>query len=395
MTTSAPEGSAPPNDPLVGNYYFLPKAKVQIDGTPGEKGAAYTIAISQTNEPDRNHRYFVRYKGSTFSEDTYTLAVDAKGLLQTVNLQSEDKSPAIINKLADTVVSVLSADANAAGMNRNAATEPFTERPFSVGFDPQSTEEVSNAQAVVTEAGFLLTIDPIPPNTRRQRQPSRGDKEIATPRTLASSSEVRQRASEGVFFHPPTTVTLTISPKTRARVLLTKPTEIRIPDKHQLAIFDLRRLPLVKRTTNLAFSEGMLTNVGETRPSQTLAIVTIPADLAGKAAAAIPAIIKIQNETANAGTIAETARLKAQTDLLSQETARLKAQAALAQQVKGGGTTSNGDAASAALQHAQAENARAQTELIRTKEQSQQQSPTTPSDTNTSVSPSPPPHENR
>lgn len=54
-TTSAFEGSTPPTEPLVGNYYFLPKAKLQIDGTPGEKGAAYTIAITETNKPDQQN----------------------------------------------------------------------------------------------------------------------------------------------------------------------------------------------------------------------------------------------------------------------------------------------------------------------------------------------------
>ena len=91
-------------------------------------------------------------------------------------------------------------------------------------------------------------------------------------------------------------------------------------------------MALVKRTTNLAFVEGNLTTVTETRPSQVLAAVTIPADLASKAASAVPSIIKIQNDTANANTNAEAAKLNAQTALLNAETQKMKAEAALAQE---------------------------------------------------------------
>jgi hypothetical protein len=374
-TTSEPDGVAPPDKPVVGNYYFLPKTRIAIDGTVA--GTNYTIAITQVNEPDRRHRYFLRYKGNAFSEDTYTLTVDPKGLLQSLNLQAEDKSPAVINKIADTIVSVVSATANVQGFEAITQTRPDVERPFSVVFDPQDAEEVSKARSVVDAAKFVLMVEPDPQASLHRGKVSNRDKEIVAATRQVSSVEMQNRSSEGIFFHPPTVVTVKIVPKSRDRILLAKLAEIRIPDKHQLAIFDLRRLALVKRTTNLAFVEGNLTSVGETRPSQVLAAVTIPADLAAKAASAIPAIIKIQNETANASTIAETARLKAQTDLLSEETARLKAASALAQQRNGIGATSpvERDVARTALKHAEAENAKAQAELLRTRQQVERQLP--------------------
>ena len=80
-------------------------------------------------------------------------------------------------------------------------------------------------------------------------------------------------------------MTVKILPQNATRLLVQK-TDLRIPDRNQLAVFDLRRTALVKRTTNLAFVEGNLTTVTEIRPSQVLAAVTIPADLAAKAATA-------------------------------------------------------------------------------------------------------------
>src|SRR3954469_12272309 len=136
-----PAGNQPGD--VLGVYYFLPKTRLKIDGVPGDKGT-YAIAINQLNEPDRNNRYFLHYHRNAMAEDTYTVTVDSKGLLQTLNLQAEDKTPAIINKVADTIVSAFSAAENAAGLRgvREVGT-PNAELPFSVVFDPQDYQEYS------------------------------------------------------------------------------------------------------------------------------------------------------------------------------------------------------------------------------------------------------------
>lgn len=316
-TSSEPAGIAPVS--ALGSYYFLPKTRIKMDGAPSKDNSTYAITILQVNEPDRDHRYFLHYHRNILAEDTYTVTVDGKGLLQTLNLQAEDKTPAIINKVADTVVSALSAAENAAALGPQREGQAISELPFTVVFDPQDNHEYSRARAIVYKAGFVLDINPI------------AGKEMIAEVRMASSAEVQNQTSDGVFFHPPTVITLRIRPRNKERLLL-QMTDIRIPDKHQLAVFDLRRMALVKRTTNLAFVEGNLTTVTETRPSQMLAAVTIPADLAAKAAAAVPSLVKIQNDTANASTNAEAAKLNAQTALLNAETQKMKAETALAQE---------------------------------------------------------------
>jgi hypothetical protein len=328
-TTSEPAGNGPVS--ALGSYYFLPKTRIKIDGAPKDT-TNYVITIAQVNEPDRNHRYFLRYHRNVLSEDAYTVTVDSKGLLQTLNLTAEDKTPAIINKIADTIVSAISAAESGAGLRgARGAKGVVVEAPFSVTFDPQDEEEYSAAERLIDKAGFTLTITPKPNSSgTASARTSSNDKGLILNARSASEAELQKHSSDGVFFHPPTTVTIKITPQSGTRLLVQK-TELRIPDKNQLAVFDLRRMALVKRTTNLVFSEGNLTTVTETRPSQVLAAVSIPADLAAKAATAIPSIIKIQNENANASTNAETARINAQTALINAETSRLKAEDALNQ----------------------------------------------------------------
>ena len=380
-TSSEPAGSA------LGNYYFLPKTRIKIDGTPVKEGSSYSITISQISEPDRDHRYFLLYHRNALAEDTYTVTVDGKGLLQTLNLQAEDKTPAIINKVADTVVSALSAAANVAGLR--TAKQPCEPIPaFTVVFDPQDGREYSAAKSALKD-DFELEVVPNPESRIKSSQSPNAEKPIVVGARSPSSLELQNRSADGVFFHPPTTVTLKITPKNTC-LRLFQVTDIRIPDKHQLSVFDLRRMALVKRTTNLAFVEGNLTTVTETRPSQVLAAVTIPADLAAKAAAAVPTLIKIQNDTANASTNAETARLNAQTARLNAESERLKAEAALARQ-RAASATSPSSATRAVVQHAEAENAKAQTELLRTRAQLGPQTTAPAPSSNSTATPTPSP----
>jgi hypothetical protein len=382
-TSSEPAGNPPTN--TLGSYYFLPKSRIKIDGVPGKDTGTYSITITPVNEPDRNHRYFLRYHPNALAEDTYTITVDAKGLLQTLNLQAEDKTPAIINKVADTAASILSAAENAAAMVRLQGTPPPKpcdsppQLPFTVVFDPQDENEYSKARRLVSAAHFILDVSPVPSARRKTSSfTADGNKQVLVDARGVSSSELQTLSSDGVFFHPPTIVTVEVRPEDSTCLRLVYVTDIRIPDKHQLAVFDLRRMALVKRTTNLAFVDGNLTTVGETRPSQALAAVTIPADLAAKAAAAIPALIKIQNDTANASVNAETARLNAQTARLNAESNWLKAEANLAQQ-RGGNADSTSSASRAMLQHAEAENNRAKAELIKTQAQFETKVAATPS----------------
>src|SRR5207249_4153906 len=136
-------------------------------------------------------------KRNSLSEDTYTLTVDSKGLLQTVNLQAEDKSPAIINKIADTIVSALSAAENVGGFGTRATTQTAPERPFSVVFDPQDEEEVTNAVSVVYSAGFLLDIKPQSVGSARRRQTRDVDKQVESASRQISSTELQSHTSDG------------------------------------------------------------------------------------------------------------------------------------------------------------------------------------------------------
>jgi hypothetical protein len=98
----------------VGNFYFLPRGKITIVGTPVEH-AAYSLVVTRKNEADPQARKFLLQRRNVFYDDKIKLDIDADGLLTTVNVESEDKTPAIIDKVVDTVIDVAKIAANSSG----------------------------------------------------------------------------------------------------------------------------------------------------------------------------------------------------------------------------------------------------------------------------------------
>jgi hypothetical protein len=283
----------------VGNFYFLPRGKITIVGTPVDN-AAYSLVITRKNEADPQARKFLLQRRNVFYEDKTKLDIDAEGLLTTVNVDSEDKTPAIIDKVVDTVIDVAKIAANTSGMMGAADMKTLTLlplSPFKCTFDPFVREQVNAARNVMWNAGFVATIVPASMETK----------------TRVVQDELSNR---GVYYRPPTTVSVKI--KTRDGYVgdFMQTATVRVPDPSSIAVLSLTRPFLVKKTTNLVFVGGDLHTVDFTHPSEALGVVSIPASIASKLAAAIPAIIKIQDERANAVTARETSRLNAERDLL-------------------------------------------------------------------------------
>lgn len=321
--TAAVEDSVP-GKARVGNYYFLPRGRVRVVGEPQNEGG-YKITISRFNVPDVGSRYFLKQNFNAFFDDHTVLEVDDQGLLATVNVTSEDKTSEIIDKVTETVISVAKIAANVSGglAPRSAAmgadAEPFVPKPFNCTFDPLKPAEVRAAQAGVDNAGFALTVG------------NGGD-------SPAAAGPVREKLSrDGVYHRPPRLVHVTITAGKAAGTAVLERTTVRVPDPDQIAVLSLSRPFLVKKTTNLEFAAGDLKKVDFSKPSEALALVSIPASVAAKVAEAIPSIIEVRDARANAGLTAEKARLDARKAAIDSELALRASRKALEESDAAGG----------------------------------------------------------
>lgn len=242
---------------VLGNYYYLPRGKVKVTGAKGSDNT-FVVTISSVMEPDPQHRYFLSHHTNTLYDDDFKIEVNDKGLLATVNLTVEDKTPAIIGDIAGMVANVLKL---AAGMdtNRSLGAEDGEPKPFSVVFDPFDPRDVQKANDVLSKANFILD----EPTSATLTHPN-----------TAFAKKDGLRSVDGVIFHPPVPVTISLHP-TKYSTQITEGS-LMLPDKHSILAFDLRRSPFIKRTSELTFTDGMLKSSHVIKPSQIAGVLGIP-----------------------------------------------------------------------------------------------------------------------
>lgn len=315
MTTlESPVGGEISSHGHVGNYYFLPRGVVRIVG--GEADGVYTVKITRFNVPDASARYYLRQNHNPFYDDATLLEVDAAGLLATTNVVTEDKTPAIIDKVTETLVNVAKISANLGGSPfgirsiKQVAKQKLL--PFNCTFDPLIPSEVDTARRQMKDCGFSLSVSS-----------ADADGKGSTP--VAAG----KLATSGVYYRPPVTVQIRVTTLGDFDGHMIESSTVRVPDPRHIAVLDLRRPFLVKKTTNLAFVDGDLKKVDYTKPSEALAFVSIPASVTGKIAEALPSIIQVKDSRANAGLQAEKARLDAQKGVLDSQLALRNSQKAL------------------------------------------------------------------
>ena len=310
--TTAPEPIDKPvhQKALVGQYYFLPKKRLQIIGT--HDGSIYTVTLAEIMEADHRHRYFARQRKNVLYDDHTVITTDAKGLLAAVNVTSTDQTPAIIDSIADTIINLAKIAANASGWK--VAEAGGMPPPFDVIFDPFSQAEIKAANKTMDPSGFQITAKPLPPiNADFSRQVTKG----APP------------APEGISFRPPTIMSFEFASKEGSPTNVYRKFGVTLPDQRTISTLPYNREFLVGRTLNATFTEGMLSSVDYTLPSQVKAAIGIPASIIGKVSEALPDLITVRNANRNAGADAETARLNAQAGVLNAQAAVITARKAL------------------------------------------------------------------
>lgn len=355
----------------LGSYYFLPRGKIHLKGEQAT-GGGFKVSIERINEPDRAHRYFLKHQPNIFFDDDITLKVNTKGLLETVNITTEDKTPAIIDKITETLIDVARIATNGLALETIAKK---TFQPFDYTFDPFIRPEVEDIKKKLKSRGFALELD-----ARGGSQNYLGQNYRTVTSTTSTTSTARQSSFNGVFYRPPTTVKLELVALPDYDEAIIGRTEIRLPDVHRIAVLDLSRSPFIKKKTNLAFADGDFGQLEYNRPSQALGFISIPASIAHKIAEAIPTIIAIQDNRAKRvppDLAAEKARLDAQKAVLDSQAALIKSEAALRATQSAGGANdaaplSNEEAtsrANAAAARAKAEELKAAAELDKAREE--------------------------
>jgi hypothetical protein len=272
----------------------------------GEKQKTFfDLELSELLVPDPNHRYALNYDPSAFADDKINLAITKDGFLTTADITAEDRTGDVIRKLAELAKEV----AKIAGAYR---TEPNV---VNIGFrilDVTDPREVRMLNDDLTNLGSGLR--------------------VAVTRVGGATETAGSTRNEmcllSICFRPREAYLVSwTNPQgqSRADIVLS-------PNRAPIIATDISRAAFVAKTDKVTFDNGFFTGRQLSKPSEALAIVSVPVDVA-KTIVSIPGeILKFRYDN----TKNQTNLINAQKDLVTAQKSLIDAQNALKGQQSGG-----------------------------------------------------------
>jgi hypothetical protein len=306
---------------VAGHFYYLPKGLFRVRG--GYVDKEYTISVSATYIADPRRRYYLEPRHNPFYDGDYRLQINAKGLLDTVQVTAEDRTADILGDVANIASGSLKFAAGS-GVGafdlRDLAAQSL--EPFDYTFDLGEAPEVRTRLAA---RGFKLDITAHDPEGARH-----APFPFAARETGSRAMPHERVEAAGIVFRPARAYTVRITDlplrrrlaeelqrqaaaaqaaAARAKTLPRAPaqlpavdeadrqasalrrateqtasaseslriqTTVLLPDENTQLLFALGRTPFIKRSDNLVFNDGMLTRSEGSRPSVVLGFLQLP-----------------------------------------------------------------------------------------------------------------------
>ncbi len=343
-----------------GLHYFLPRAKVVIEGKYknilGADGKTtvrrvYEVVVQKANFPDGNAPMFLEMtENGMYDEDT---VIDVKnGLLSTATAKPTDQTSQIVLTVVGMAIDAakIAARGGAGGLESLeapvATLKPVTE--FAVTVDPFDPESVETARREIGEAGFIFTSSV--PSLRQaggaedaelrhalatlQQKNYKVTKQWGRSRGPATPKDVRS----GIGFRRPTSHTVSLKKKAdydyiKVDVPVSGATQyaggVIVPDAASAPSYlPSQRGFMTKRETIVTFENGEPTKLDLKAPSPVLGFVKLPAGIVKMVGEAIPSVIQVKHDTAKSEITRQTELLEAQKKLMDAQAALDKLKAA-------------------------------------------------------------------
>jgi hypothetical protein len=233
------------------------------EGGTAISGGALTITLISEVEPDESAgEYYVIPHANYFYEDEARLTVNAKHLLSTGNVTSEDKTAEIVGALASMAAEVKM-------VTGTPTPTPTPTPPFYFSFHPSNPKEVRSVKNALLNRNIYFDIS-------YPEQTETGGKEMSLSRSLA-----QRLGEEGLIFRPgiPYKVELRYPNDTNfdtSATLINTTQQFILPDTNRLYEVQYNRMAFVKKVKEIGFTDGMLTDFHQKVPSPILGFLGIP-----------------------------------------------------------------------------------------------------------------------
>jgi len=233
------------------------------EGSIAISGGQVKITITSRVEADQKAGvYYVTPKTNDIFEDEVQVTVNSKHLLSAGKVTTEDKTAEIAGTIASFV---------AKGIAPLAAPKE-NRLPFYFSFDPAKKDDVTFVKCQLRQRGISLTVST-----------SAAGKILDTPTVKAKAAEL---GTGGLVFRPAAAYNIQLvypvdrecgkEPSGTDSVLIKDTEQFILPDRTKLFVMKYDRMPFVKKVREVGFSDGMLTDFHQKRPSPILGFLGIP-----------------------------------------------------------------------------------------------------------------------
>lgn len=281
-------------------YYYLPESIIKIKGSV--KVAVYYNADSTLSESSRvieqsfststemiadtRDLLSLNYTPNALMSDEIKYIVNSKGLLETINIVTDDRTSDIIAKLAEapqTILGATTGQAKADGIiikikefssDFAIKSSAISTGPTTIKWNILITNELGKDEYQTVHADFQLSSADAIANPPRVTQLINND-------TNSTRTE-----TEGILTRPIKNMQLNI--KSAAGGLSESlPVNLVIADVEKLITIPVNRTAFVKRTNKIGIADGIIISNEITKPSSVEGFVSIPINVA-KAVISVP-----------------------------------------------------------------------------------------------------------
>ncbi|HMG13924.1 MAG TPA: hypothetical protein VK590_00685 [Saprospiraceae bacterium] len=280
-------------------YYYLPESIIKIRAT-AKVAIVYNADNTLTGSSNIVEESFVitsemiadtkdllslNYKPNALMADDIKYSVNSKGLLETVNITTEDRTADIISKLAEAPQIILGTSTGAA----KAANTIVKIKEYTSDFAIKVSEISSTAKTIKWNLVIIneLGVDEQPKGIPANFEVS----SVNTPSTSPSLSALINNSSSeinGILTRPIKNISLEIkSAVPGISFNNTLPSNVVVADVTKLIVIPVKRTPFVKRVNKIGIQDGIILSNEINKPSSVEGFVSIPINIA-KAIVSIP-----------------------------------------------------------------------------------------------------------
>lgn len=289
-------------------FYYLPESLIKIKATAKvaiiydanknltdqSKIIDQTFVISTEIIADTENLLSLNYIPNPLMSDDIKYAVNAKGLLETVNITTEDKTAAIISKITEAPKLILTTS-DAADVDIIPVAKNIVKiKDFIADFVVKASSISSHPETINWNLLLLneLGIDENPKNlsadfsimtTNVVKQP------VELSFLITGDKNSTNKETDGILTRPTKYISMilstTLSEQSGNKPL---PVNISVADVDKLIVIPVKRTPFVKRVNKIGITDGIIISNEINNPSSVEGFITVPINIA-KAIISIPA----------------------------------------------------------------------------------------------------------